>query len=464
MIPLSATVLADVVGGELLSDTARQITGVSIDSRTVRPGDLFVPLAGEHTDGHAFIAAAVEAGAAAYLCRAGHKPPGEAPDGAVVVDDPLDALTGLAAWVRDEVDPTVVAITGSNGKTTTKDMAAAAIGAERITVANPGSFNNEIGLPLTLCLLTRDTQVLVCEIGARGPGHIADVMPMVRPDVAVVTTIAGAHIGEFGSLDAIAAAKGELVEGLDADGIAVLNADVPAVLALADRAPGRVMTVGRAMTADLHPDEVTFDDTATATLRIGQVTLTLPRPGVHQVGNALAALAAAMAVGVPLDVAAGGLAGAGVSRWRMEVSRSDAGITVVNDAYNANPHSVAAALDTLATMRADGRRWAVLGYMAELGDHAGRGHQTVGSHAAAVGVDVLLVVEARAGGIADGARQAGFAGLVLTAADVGEAGDILARRVRTGDVVLVKASRSVGLEQLAEVLMTATGDAEGAGQ
>lgn len=462
MIPLTAEMLADVVGGEVLSATGAQVTGVAIDSRAIRPGDLFVPLVGEHTDGHEFIAMAVQAGAAAFLCATGAAAAEDLPIGGILVDDPLDALTGLGAWMRDEVDPVVVAITGSNGKTTTKDMAAAAIGAGRVTVANPGSFNNEIGLPLTLCLLTADTEVLVCEIGARGAGHIADVMPLLRPDVAVVTTIAGAHIGEFGSIEAIARAKGELVEGLSPDGVAILNADVPLVAGLRDRAPGRVVTFGVAEDADVRPDEVSYDATATATLRLGGTRLTLPRPGAHQVGNALAALAAATEVGVPLEVAAKGLATAGVSRWRMEVTRSADRVSIVNDAYNANPHSVIAALDTVALMQTAGSRWAVLGFMAELGEETAAGHQQVGAHLATAGLDGVVVVEARAGGIADGARQAGFAGQIITAADTAEAADVIARIVGDGDIVLVKGSRSAGLERVAEVLL-ADGGAAGGG-
>lgn len=457
MIPLGCEALADVVAGELLADSGLVVTGVSIDSRTTRPGDVFVALEGEQVDGHRYAAAAMAAGAAAWLCaedRAAEVLAAGAPEeGCIVVDDPLDALTGLGAWVRDEVDPVVVAITGSNGKTTTKDLAAAAIGAGKVVVANPGSFNNEIGLPLTLCLLTPETEVLVCEVGARGIGHIAAVMPLLRPDVSIVTTVAGAHIGEFGSMAAIATAKGELVELMDPDGVAILNADVPAVAGMAELAPGRVVTFGRTAAADVHPDDVAFDAAARATIRIGDVTCAVPVPGVHQVGNALAALVAAVEVGVPLDVAAAGLASAGVSRWRMEVGVSPAGITVVNDAYNANPDSTTAALDTLAAMRCDGRRWAVLGYMAELGEEAGPGHQQVGAHAATTGVDVLVVIEARAGGIADGARQAGFTGEIVTASDVGEAADAIIRRAAPGDVVLVKASRSAGLERIAEELL-----------
>jgi UDP-N-acetylmuramoyl-tripeptide--D-alanyl-D-alanine ligase len=459
VIPLGLDAVADVVGGELVRDTGGVVTGVSTDSRTAKPGDLFVPLVGTAGDGHDFVEAALRAGAVGYLCAADH--PGGLPDllpGAVVVDDPLDALTGLGAWVRDEVDPAVVAITGSNGKTTTKDMTAAAVGAGRVTVANPGSFNNEIGLPLTLCLLTPETEVLVCEVGARGEGHIAAVMPLLRPDVAVVTTVGGAHIGEFGSIEAIARAKAELVAGLGPDGVAVLNADNPHTRGMAAAAPGRVVLFGQAADADVRPDAVEVDDSATATLTVRGATARLPRPGLHQVGNALAAVAVAEVLGVPLEMAVPALSAAGVSPWRMEAARTAAGALVLNDAYNANPQSAVAALDTLAAVRAGGRRIAVLGYMAELGPEEDAGHRQVGAHAAAVGVDVLLVVEPRAAAIAAGARDAGFTGPLLQAPDVAGAARILAAELpggppSAGDAVLVKASRSAGLERVAAALL-----------
>ncbi len=457
MIPLTAAMVGDVVGGDVVGgdDMGQRITGVSIDSRTTRPGDLFVPLSGDHADGHTYIPQAMAAGAVAHLCAADQAGAEDAPTGGIVVDDPLDALTGLGAWIRDQVNPIVVAITGSNGKTTTKDMAAAAIGAARVTVANPASFNNEIGLPLTLCLMTPQTEVLVCEIGARGKGHIASMMPILRPDVAIVTTVAWAHIGEFGSIEAIAEAKSELIQGLDTDGVAIVNADVPACLQMSAVAPGRVVTFGLTDAADVHAEHVEWDDAATATVHLDGVTVRLPRPGRHQVSNALAALAAAREIGVDLATAAAGLANAAMSRWRMEVSVTDRGVTLVNDAYNANPDSVIAALDTVARMQIPGRRWAVLGFMAELGDQTGAGHLLVGAELARCGFDGVVVVEARAAGIADGAREAGFDGEIVTVVDVGEAGDAISLRARQGDVVLVKASRSVGMERVAMALAAA---------
>ena len=452
MIPLTLAQLAEVVGGDLADDGDgdRQVTGVSIDSRRIAPGDLFVPLPGEHVDGHRYVADAMAAGAAGHLLGEAWEP--TAP-GAVVVDDPLDALTGLGAWLRDEVDPVVVAVTGSNGKTTTKDLIAAAVGAARRVVANPGSYNNELGVPLTLCRLTADTEVLVSEIGSRGRGHIALFMPLLRPDVAVVTSVAGAHLSEFGTVEEVAEAKAELIEGLDPDGVAVLNHDNPHVRAMADRAPGEVVTFGLQAGADLAPTAVELDARAHATLTVDGVVVRVPLPGLHHAANALAALAAARAVGVDLATAAEGLAAATVSHWRMEVTTTAAGVTVVNDAYNANPASVRAALETLAAMQVPGRRFAALGHMAELGATETAGHLEVGELAAAAGLAGLVVVEPRAAAIADGARRAGFQGEVLPAATVDEAVAVLAARLEPGDAVLVKASRSAGLERLVAGLL-----------
>ncbi|MEE8602312.1 UDP-N-acetylmuramoyl-tripeptide--D-alanyl-D-alanine ligase [Euzebya tangerina] len=458
MIPLSPEAVADIVGGELIGAGTGEVTGISIDSRTTRSGDLFVPLDGEHTDGHRFISSAQAAGAVAHLCAAAQAPSVAGP-GAIVVDDPLDALTGLGAWVRDAVDPLVIAITGSNGKTTTKDLTAAAIGAGRRVVANPGSFNNELGLPLTLCLLQPDTEVLVCEIGARGIGHIAQVMPMLRPDVAIVTTIAEAHIGEFGSIEAIVQAKGELVEGLDPGGVAILNADVPACAGLAQRAPGRVITVGRSGSADLSPDAVEADDHAVVTMTVKGQRVRLPLPGQHQVTNGLLALAAAEIAEVDLETAAEGLASAAVSRWRMEIS-TVGGVTIVNDAYNANLDSMRAALATAAGMRVDGRRIAVLGFMAELGDRTESAHRTVGEVVAESGVDRLIVVEERAVAIAQGAQDGGFDGPLDVVADAAAAATAVTGSVTAGDLVLIKASRSAGLEAVAQRLTDHLTDGE----
>ena len=449
MIALPLSAVAEVVGGELIGDDLgeRVVTGVTISSRDAAAGSLFVALPGEHVDGHDFIGDALERGAAGALAR-----PGTAVPGCVEVDDPADALLGLGAWVRDTVDPTVVGVTGSSGKTTTKDLLRAAVSAGRRVVANTGSFNNELGVPLTCCELQADTQVLVSEVGARGKGHIAAMAAVLRPDVAVVTNIGAAHLEMFGDLAGVARAKAELVESLSPDGVAVLNADDPNVRAMAAVAPGRVVLVGTAADADLRATDVVLDAAARPSFVVRDIRVQVGLPGAHNVANALAALAAAEACGVDLAAAAHALGSAGVSRWRMELSQTPNGASVLNDAYNANPSSMAAALRTLASMTATGRRWAVLGTMAELGAGGPHAHRDIGALCAAVGIDHLVVVGEPAAGIAAGATAAGFSGELTTVDDVEAAIAEIRPRLEPGDLVLVKASRSVGLERVATAL------------
>jgi len=446
--------LAEVVGGVVCdpADGRRAVDHVTVDSRTVRANSLFVAVPGEHTDGHDHIRAAMAAGAGGYLCRADHTAVAR---GGVAVDDPGDALRGLGAWVRSSINPTVVAITGSSGKTTTKDLVAAAVGAGRRVVANPGSYNNELGVPLTCCLLEPGAQVLVAEIGARGLGHITQMAQIVRPDVGVVTNVSAAHLEMFGSIDTVAEAKAELVAALPAGGVALLSADDPRVAAMAERAGCRVVTFGTSPQADLRAVDVRLDTQARPAFRVRDVAVRVPLPGAHNVGNALAALAAAEACGVDLADAALALADASVSRWRMELSTTADGVLVLNDAYNANPASMAAALVTLAAMTVSGRRFAVLGQMAELGADADTAHRDIGRRAGELGLDGIVVVGERATAVAEGARQAGLpAASVAVVSD----GDEAVARVRdwlaAGDAVLVKASRSVGLERVAAALHT----------
>lgn len=455
MIPLSLGAVADVVGGDLVDDATAEseVTAVTIDSRAAGPGALFVALPGDHTDGHRFIGAALDAGAAGALSR-----PEAAVAGCIAVDDPAEALLGLGAWVRDTVDPVVVGVTGSSGKTTTKDFIRAAVSAGRSVVANVGSYNNELGVPLTCCELRSDTEVLVAEVGARGVGHISAMSSMLRPAVAVVTNVGAAHLEMFGDVDGVARAKSELVTSLDSSGVAVLNADDPRVAAMASVAPGRVVLYGTDREADLRATDVELDDHARPSFTVAGVRVAVPLPGVHNVGNALAALAAASACGVDLAAAAAALQSASVSRWRMELLETPDGVTVLNDAYNANPSSMAAALRTLQRMGTTGRRWAVLGHMAELGPDGDAQHRGIGELVAEVALDGLVAVGAGAGPIAEGATQAGFAGELHTVSSAAEALEVLRRQLRDGDIVLIKASRSVGLEQIA-LALTAQADA-----
>jgi UDP-N-acetylmuramoyl-tripeptide--D-alanyl-D-alanine ligase len=467
MIEMSLAEVAEVTGGRLHRATGpERVTGVEFDSREVGPGGLFLALPGERVDGHAFAAAAVAAGATAVLAArevdapAVLVPPAEAgslaagsylaatdPDGSGAAV--LAALARLAAHnitVSSGAGLTVVGVTGSSGKTSTKDLLAAVLAPLGPTVAPPGSFNNELGLPWTALRADTGTRHLVLELSARGRGHIAALCRVAQPRIGVVLNVGRAHLGEFGSPEAIAAAKGELVEALPADGVAVLNADDPAVAAMATRTQARVVTVGRSPGATVRAEELTLV-AGRPRFRLvaaqGSAEVALRLVGAHHVGNALSAAAVALECGATPDGVAAALSAAGpASRWRMEVVDRADGVTVVNDAYNANPESMRAALQALAALGNGGRRtWAVLGRMAELGDASAAAHAEVAATAAELGVDHLVTV---------GPTEYGRGRAV---ADVAAALDLLRAELEPGDVVLVKASRAVGLDRLADALV-----------
>lgn len=448
MIELTVAEVAAATSGRVLAgDPATVVSGVSTDSRRAGPGDLFVALRGEDADGHDFVGGAAEAGAAAVLVE--RRPDRDIPT--VLVPDTWQAIAALGGTVRSRVDPFVVAITGSVGKTTTKDLTAAALSSARRTVAAEASFNNELGVPLTLLSLTKDSEAIVVEIGARGVGHIAALTPHVAPDVSIVTAVAGVHLELFGDIDAVARAKGELVEALTADGVAILNGDDPRVTAMADRTDARVLRYGlAARDLDVTARSVELDRIArprfTAVTPWGEVPVELPVAGRHNVANALAALSAAGTLGLDLEAAAAALTDAAVSDWRGEVVELG-GVVILNDAYNANPTSVAAALEMLASVRRSGRAWAVLGVMAEIGRTHHEDHRRVGEVAADEQIDEVVVVGEEAAGIAEGAGP-----VARKVADGDAALELLCREVGPGDVVLVKASRAGGLEQVADGL------------
>lgn len=452
MIELSLHDIAGATQGTVHGPADVRIDAVATDSRQLPAGaPIFVALPGEQADGHAFIPAAVAAGARAVLAD---RPVPDAEVPVVEVADTWQALGALGAAVRRRVAPTSVAITGSVGKTTVKDLAAAAVGAGRRVHASRGSFNNELGVPLTLLGLQADTQVLVAEVGARHVGDIARLAPLLAPDVAVVTAVAGVHLEVFGSIDAVARGKAELVAALGPQGTAVLHVADPRVAAMADLAPNVVSVATDLPTADVHARDVRLDAwaraTATAVTPWGSTTLRLPVAGRHQVTNALLALAVAGHLGVDLDAAATAMATAPVSPWRGEVAVVD-GVTVVNDAYNANPTSVLAALETLVAIERTGRAVAVLGVMAEIGPSAEEEHERIGRACADHALDHLVVVGEPAAGIARGARAAGVAA-VTEVADAQAADPVVRDLLRAGDVLLVKGSRVAGLEHLAAAL------------
>jgi UDP-N-acetylmuramoyl-tripeptide--D-alanyl-D-alanine ligase len=470
MIEMSLAEVAAVTGGRLHRTTGEErVTAVEFDSRQVGPGGLFLALPGERADGHDFAAAAVAAGGVAVLAArdvdapAVVVPPAEPgslatgsylaatdPDGsgaAVLAALARLAAHNVAALARSEGHGlTVVGVTGSSGKTSTKDLLAAVLAPLGPTVAPPGSFNNELGLPWTALRADATSRHLVLELSARGPGHIAALCRVAQPRVGVVLNVGRAHLGEFGSPEAIAQAKGELVEALPEHGVAVLNADDPAVAAMAPRTRARVITVGRSPGADVRADDVVLD-AGRARFRLvtaqGSADVGLRLVGAHHVGNALAAAAVALECGATPEGVAAALSGAApASRWRMEVTDRPDGVTVINDAYNANPESMRAAVQALAALGGDTRRtWAVLGRMAELGDESAAAHAETAAVAAELGVDELITVAAPEYG----------AGRAVANRDAALA--LLRAELAPGDVVLVKASRAAGLDRLADALL-----------
>lgn len=465
MIALTLREIAEVVGGTIEGPGSVDGPGaadvvvsgpVVIDGREAREGSLFAAFVGERVDGHEHTAQAAEHGAVAVL---GSRPT-ELPT--VVVADPRDALQTLAAYVvarvREAGGLTVLAVTGSQGKTSTKDLVAAVLGAAGPTVATQGSFNNELGMPLTALGVDRSTRFLMLEMGARGRGHIAQLAALVPPDVSMVLNVGTAHLGEFGSREAIAQAKGELVSGLFAGGTAVLNADDDKVAAMAALAPGRVVTFGTGPGADVRVEGLALDrlgrPTFTLTAGGAREEVALRLVGAHQALNAAAATAAALVVGLGLEQVATALREVEtLSRWRMELHERPDGVIVLNDAYNANPESVRAAVDALEVIGADDgvrRTLAVLGEMRELGDDHDASHRDIGAYAAAR-VDALLVVGEAARGIHDAALASGATSELV--ADGAAATAWLRERVGPGDALLVKASRGARLDEVAAALL-----------
>ncbi len=514
MIPVTLERLAAITGGVLHDAAGRPLpdgdgldegatagctTGVRgivvdgpvvTDSREAGPGGLYIARIGEHADGHDYVPGAIAAGAVASLTS---RPVPGAPT--IVVEDVQEAFAALASAVIDSIDGLVViGITGSSGKTTTKDLLAGVLAEHGETVANVGSLNSEVGVPLTVCRATPATRYLILEMGARGIGHIRYLTGMTRPSVAVVLNVGSAHVGEFGSREAIATAKAELLEALPPGGLAVLNADDPLVAAMSAPADVRVLRSGVSPAADVRAEDVELgsDGAARFTLRLpgrsgrdaAGVPVTLQLLGRHQVDNALAVAAVATELGMA-DARIGAALSAAqpASRYRMERHERADGVTVLNDAYNANPESMSGALQTLAHLGRERRTWAVLGGMLELGDDAPRAHRDVGALARELGIDELVAVGELARHIADGAVEGRGADATTSATtsgmtsgsapapvgpshqddrvgthvwwvnDTAEAFDLLTSHLRQGDVVLLKSSRDSGLRHLGDRLI-----------
>jgi UDP-N-acetylmuramoyl-tripeptide--D-alanyl-D-alanine ligase len=462
--------LTAIAGGRARTRSDRLVLGGAVDSRAVEPGNLFVALPGEHVDGHAYVDAAIEAGAAAALVA---RP---VPDDVltraegratiVEVADPLAALQALASAWRTRFDPLVVGITGSIAKTSTKEAVATVLSAAMPTLRNEGNLNNEIGLPLTVLRLRAEHRAAVLEMGMYVGGEIRDLAAIGRPEVGVVTAVHAVHLSRIGTLDAIERAKGELVEALPPDGVAVLNADDERVRRMRSRTRARTMTYGFAADADVRAERVSsrgaagmaFDLEAGGARRPVEIP-TLGRLAVH---NALAAAAVGIAAGMTVDAIAAAL-GTGWSAPHRTQLVEAGGVTIVDDTYNSSPGAAVAALDLLAGL--PGRRIAVLGEMLELGDDHDDGHRRVGAAAAGT-VDRLVVIGEGARGIAEAARSAGLGGApatgVVEVPDRDAARDLLVDLLEPGDVVLVKASRGIALEVLVDELAVALGGSTGA--
>ncbi|MCV7068053.1 UDP-N-acetylmuramoyl-tripeptide--D-alanyl-D-alanine ligase [Mycolicibacterium farcinogenes] len=506
MIEMTVARIAEIVGGELADITAEaaaatRVTGtVEFDSRAIGPGGLFLALPGARSDGHDFAAAAVAAGAAVVLAARPVgvpaivvKKPGDiggnvdASSGALEFDTDgsgaavLAALAKLAAAVAAELVAdglTIIGVTGSSGKTSTKDLLAAVLAPLGQVIAPPGSFNNELGHPWTVLRATPETDYLILEMSARHPGNIAALAAIAPPQIAVVLNVGTAHLGEFGSREAIARTKAELPQAVPASGVVILNVDDTAVAAMAGVTAARVVRVSREPGAqvDVWSGPVTLDGLARPgfALHAGadQVEVQLAVHGDHQVGNALCAAAVALECGATLQQVATALSGAGpVSRHRMQVGTRADGVTVINDAYNANPDSMRAGLKALAWMarqdagdlRGKRRSWAVLGEMAELGDDAITEHDAIGRLAVRLDVSRLIVVGTgrTMNAMHHGAVMEGSWGSESTMVDDADAALALLRaELQPGDVVLVKASNSVGLGALADALVAAEGAAD----
>lgn len=467
MISVSVAELASAVGGDLYADDAerrRVVSGLVWDSRSVVPGNIFLAMPGEHVDGNDYIVPAVQAGAGAIMCTrlpdaSTRAIIGEFACPCIVVPDGPAALWELASWWRRKLHAVVVGVTGSTGKTSTKDFLRSVLSRRFKTCATVANHNNEIGVPATILAADADTEVLIVEMGMRGMGQIERLCQLAMPSIGVVTNIGVSHLELLGSQDNIALAKSELLAALPVTGLAVLNADDPytpflRTHGLLEEHGVKTLTFGFSYGADVHASEPGFDLTGCAEFVMEvqgqpQVSTKLSLPGRYNVMNALAAAAVGSYLGMAADEIAAGLAAAKGSGMRMEVEHARSGITVVNDAYNANPDSMCAALDTVRDMDCSGRHVAVLGDMGELGDDEVRMHENVGRHAFDSGVDLLVCVGTLSEGIARGALSAGMdPQAVKHFATVDEALEFLSSGLAQGDLVLVKASRFMGLERI----------------
>ncbi|MHC5055244.1 MAG: UDP-N-acetylmuramoyl-tripeptide--D-alanyl-D-alanine ligase [Planctomycetota bacterium] len=448
--------MAAAVRGAVVGRPGAAVDGVSTDTRTLSAGEAFVAIRGERFDGHDFVSAAAGKGAACALVDERYRETAAGDTPAVpliVVRDTVEVLGRLAASVREDSEIPWVGVTGSAGKTTTKELAAAALGALGPVLKSPASFNNRIGVPLTVLALQDEHRAALVEVGTGAPGEIAPLAGIVRPTVAVVTTIGPAHLEGFGDVGAVAREKAELVKALVPEGVAVLPADSDWLGLLRDAAPGRVVTFGLSEGADVRGEAVEQTGDGTARFSVGGIGVTLRLVGRANVTNALAAIAAAETAGVPREEAARRIAEveAAPMRGRLREGRR---LRVYDDCYNANPLSFEAALAAWAALPARGRRWVVAGDMCELGRNSVALHKELGERIARAGAEFVIAVGEFAEDVARGGRDGGLdAGSVEVAGDAEAAAGRALEIARGGDLVLVKGSRAVGLEAVVEALV-----------
>jgi UDP-N-acetylmuramoyl-tripeptide--D-alanyl-D-alanine ligase len=451
MNPLSILQIAELSGAKLeQGDGKTLIERISTDSRTIKKGELFVALRGENFDGHKFIEATAKAGAAGAIVDLRWN--GKVPSEFVIIraDDTLLAYQKLAANYRKGLSIKVLAITGSNGKTSTKDFAASVLGRKFCVAKTQGNFNNHIGLPRTILEATSDDEVAVWEIGMNHPGEVAPLAKIAAPNAAIITNVGVAHIEFMGTREAIAKEKGALAEAVDADGTVILNADDSFSKEIAARTKAHVIFAGTKEGTIRAIDIQQSADGSEFTILEGahRCRAQLPVPGLHMVQNALLAVAAGRAFGLLLEECAAGLAAAPLTRARLQIKEIN-GVQFLDDSYNANPDSMKAALQTLVELDADGKRIAVLGEMRELGEETQRGHEEVGQAAAAFGVDQLIGIGEMGAVIS---RAAEKAGLEKTKAvrSTSEAAELLLDIAGPGDLVLIKGSRLARTEDVIE--------------
>jgi UDP-N-acetylmuramoyl-tripeptide--D-alanyl-D-alanine ligase len=465
MLTASVDTILTVTGGELLAGAREAVASdLCVDSRVVSPGCVFVAMPGERVDGHEFAAGAIERGARVLLVTRSAEGLGDVLESArlrglsvVRVPDALVAVQALARYHRGRLHCEVLGVSGSTGKTTTKDFLTAALSTTKRVVATSANRNNELGVPLTILEAGADTDVLVVEMGMRGLGQIAELCEIARPTMALITNVGTSHIELLGSQEAIARAKGELTACLSAHGKAFLNGDDEFSAQIAENTAAPVTYYGLSERCSVRAEGIVLDAESRASFTLVapgvSESVQLLVPGRHNVYNALGAAAVALAVGVPAERVAEGLAAAKLTGMRMQVFAAASGATIVNDAYNANPTSMRAALETLAAMRTQGRHVAVLGDMAELGSLTELAHFRIGELVARLGVEELVAVGPRARRIADGALAEGLGAEHVHVAESTEAAaPVVADVVRSGDVVLFKASRVMGLERVIDEL------------